>query len=194
MRMSRPHFGAHRAPRLEIGLRAVHAQPFAQPIAEAHVLEHDRHFVKIARGDHRQHRARLDVAEHGDLLAHVLVDRMIAAGDDGVRQDAHAAQVAHAVLRRFGLDLAGGADHGQERDVNIERVFAAEIVAHLANGLEEGRRLDVADGAADLDEHDVGRAALGDQADAALDFVRDVRDDLNRLAEVIAAALLRQNF
>ena len=39
------------------------------------------------------------------------------------------------------------------------RVLAADVLAELADGLEERQALDVADRAADLDEHDVDVAA-----------------------------------
>src|SRR5918996_1573807 len=55
---------------------------------------------------------------------------------------------------------------------------------------EERQRLDVADRAADLGDDDVDVVGLGDQADAVLDLVGDVRDDLHGAAEVVAAALL----
>lgn len=70
-----------------------------------------------------------------------------------------------------------------------EDVVPAHLVADLADGLQERQRLDVADGAADLgddDVHRVGRHA----ADAVLDLVGDVRDDLHGVAQVLAAALL----
>jgi hypothetical protein len=40
--------------------------------------------------------------------------------------------------------------------VQEEDVVAAEVVADLTGGLEERQRLDVADGAADLGDDDVG--------------------------------------
>jgi hypothetical protein len=73
--------------------------------------------------------------------------------------------------------------------VHDEDVVAADLVADLAYGFEEGKRLDVAHGAADLgddDVHVVGRHA----PDAVLDLVGDVRDDLHGVAEVVAAPLL----
>jgi len=48
--------------------------------------------------------------------------------------------------------------------------------------------LDVTHGAADLDHRHVSAATA--EADAALDLVRDVRDDLDGAAEVVAVALL----
>jgi hypothetical protein len=83
-----------------------------------------------------------------------------------------------------------GADVGHQRDVQEEAVVAADVVADLAGGLEERQRLDVADGAADLGDHDVAGRRVAPSADAVLDLVGDVRDDLHGVAEVLAAALL----
>src|SRR6185436_18216425 len=96
--------------------------------------------------------------------------------------------------------LAGRANRRQPGDVDVEDVAAADVLAHLADRLEEWQRLDVADRAADLDDHDaVGRqpargdrpgALSRDARDALLDLVRDVRDDLDGPTEVVAATLL----
>src|SRR5439155_12418052 len=53
--------------------------------------------------------------------------------------------------------------------------------------------LDVADGPADLDDDHVRIALAGDTSDPLLDLVRNVRDDLDSAAEVIAPALLRDH-
>ena len=74
-----------------------------------------------------------------------------------------------------------------------EAVVAADVVAHLARCLEERQRLDIADGAADLGDHDVHRIAVITAPhcpDPVLDLVGDVRDHLHGVAEVVAAALL----
>ena len=68
------------------------------------------------------------------------------------------------------------------------RVLAADVLAELADRFEERQALDVADRAADLDEHDVDVAA--DRADAVLDLVGDVRNHLHGPAEVVAAPFL----
>ncbi len=71
-------------------------------------------------------------------------------------------------------------------------VLAAQFLAHLADGLEEGQRLDVAHRAADLDDGHVG--AVGrDLAHGVLDLVGDVGNDLDGLAQVVAAALLQDD-
>ena len=65
----------------------------------------------------------------------------------------------------------------------------SDVDGELADRLEERQRLDVADGAADLGDHEVDVARLGDQGDALLDLVGDVGHDLDGAAEVVAAAL-----
>jgi hypothetical protein len=73
-------------------------------------------------------------------------------------------------------------------DVDEDGVVAAEVLAHLANGFQEGQRFDVADRAADLNDR---YFAIGsDLAHRIFDLVGDVRDDLDGLPEVVAAALL----
>ena len=68
------------------------------------------------------------------------------------------------------------------------RALAAELVAELADRLEERQALDVAHRAADLDQDEFLLVGVGD--DEFLDGVGDVRDHLHGGAEIFAAALL----
>ena len=82
--------------------------------------------------------------------------------------------------------------HGTRVRCRKAQLLGPMLQAHLAHRLEEGQRLDVADGAADLDDRHVDLVA-GAAADEVLDLVGDVRDHLHRLAEVVAAALLLEH-
>ncbi len=73
-----------------------------------------------------------------------------------------------------------------------EDVVAADLVPDLAHCLEERQGLDVADRAAHLGDHDVD-IRPGHAPDPRLDLVRDVRDDLHGVAEVLPAPLLRDD-
>ncbi len=103
--------------------------------------------------------------------------------------DADAAQLVDRVLGGLGLQLPGVADVGHERQVDVHDVAPPDVDGELADRLEERQRLDVAHRAADLGDDDVDVRGLGDQADALLDLVGDVGDDLDRRAQVVAAAL-----
>jgi hypothetical protein len=154
--------------------------------------EHERHLVDggpVGGGDDRLGR---DVAEQGDLLAHLAVERHLAAAQQHVGLDADLAQLLDAVLRRLGLHLARRLDVRQQRDVHEQHVTAM-LELELAHRLEERQRLDVADRAADLDDVHVGAGQLAQSQDALLDLVGDVRDHLYGAAEVVAAALARED-
>src|ERR1051325_3023362 len=158
-----------------------------EDLVEALARERERHLVDelhVERGDHR---VVLHVAEERDLLLHVLRDGVLGTAEEDVRLDADLAQFLHGVLRRLRLQLLARLDVGDEREVDVDRVAAADFEAELAEGFQEGERLDVAHRAADLDDDD--GHAFRDVANALLDLVRDVGDDLHRLAEVVAAAL-----
>src|SRR4051794_30404314 len=159
-------------------------------LVEAAVVELKRHFVDRVRGGRRDDSLDGDVTEQRNLLTQVVGHVLIRPGDDHVGLDADAAQLLDRVLRRLRLELARGAERRQQRDVDVEDVAAADVLAHLADGLQERQALDIADRATDLDDDDVSLAVAGDALHALLDLVGYVRDDLDRAAEVVAAALL----
>jgi hypothetical protein len=70
------------------------------------------------------------------------------------------------VLRGLRLLLARRPDERHERHVHVEDVLAADVLAELPDRLEEREDLDVADGAADLGDHDVD-VVVGEAEDAA---------------------------
>ena len=82
-----------------------------------------------------------------------------------------------------------GSEVRHQGDVDVADVVAADVLAELADGLEEREDLDVADGAAHLGDDHVDGVG-GQPLDAVLDLVGDVRDDLHRLAEEVASPLL----
>ena len=171
-------------------VRIAEAELANDDAAESSLLEEKRHFVDRLGGLGGDDGFGRDVREQGDLLADLVAHGMIGAKDDHVRLDADAAQLLDGVLRRLGLELARGGKLGEQRDVDVEDVAPADVLAHLANRLEERQRLDVAHRAAHLDDHDVRVVVAGDTDDPFLDLVRDVGDDLDRPAQVVAAPFL----
>ena len=105
-----------------------------------------------------------------------------------MRLDADRAQFLDRVLRRLGLEFARGRDEGQQRQMDEDDMAARQVVAELADRLEERQAFDVADRAADLDQDEID--AVVALEDEVLDRVGDVRDHLHRRAEEVAAPLL----
>ncbi len=75
--------------------------------------------------------------------------------------------------------------------MDVDRVLARQLVLELADRLEERQAFDVADRAADLDQHEIVVVVAGKHE--LLDGIGDVRHDLDGRAEIIAAPLLGQD-
>ena len=153
-------------------------------------MNHQRHFVNAARVEIFEHAVRRNVAEQADLRAHIARQRLFAAADDDIRLNPQPGQLLDGMLGRLGLQFARRGDIRHERHVDIQRVFAADLVFQLARRFEERQGFDVADRAADLGDDHVRRVLpKGDRQHAALDLVGDMRNDLNRRAQIFALAL-----
>ena len=181
-----------RPPAVEVrhGVGIAQAQLAHHEAAEAEGLELERDLVDRGGRGGRDDRVHVHVREQGDLLADLVRHVAVRAQDDHVGLDADAAQLLDGVLGGLGLELAGRREGRQQRHVDVQDVVAPLVLAHLADGLEERQALDVADGAADLDDDHVRVPVARDARDPLLDLVGDVRDDLDRAAEVVPAPLL----
>mmetsp|Transcript_41611 Transcript_41611/g.97732 ORF Transcript_41611/g.97732 Transcript_41611/m.97732 type:complete len:614 (-) Transcript_41611:2309-4150(-) len=178
-------------PALQVGALGVELELGADELVQPLLVQHARHLVDGVDVPHRDHAVLGHVREEGDLLAFVVGDAAVGAAQQRVGLDADLAQLLHGVLRGLGLEFAGSGDPGHVGQVHEGRVRRAGAQAHLAHGFQEGQGLDVAHGAADL--HDGHVDALGTALDVFLDLVGDVRDHLDGLAEVVAAAFLLQH-
>ena len=154
------------------------------------ILEHQRRLIENGQRAIFDHTVGLDVAEHGDLAEDLRLERLVAAQHDDIRRDAHALQFLDRVLGGLGFVLVAAAQEGDQRHMDEERVLLSLLQADLPGGLQKGLALDIAGRAADLGDDHVGLRRLSDAIDEVLDLLRDVRDDLHRLAEVLAAPLL----
>src|SRR5687767_10809526 len=175
-------------PTFHLRLAGGKVQALQDDAVEPFTGEHEGHLVNaryVLGGDHGLF---VDIAEQRDLALDLLVEEAVGAAEQNVGLDADGAQVPDAMLRRLGLQLAGGADEWHQRQVDVEGVLAADILTQLADGFDERQALDVADRAADLDQNDVDVISNG--ADVVLDLVGDVGDHLHRPPEIVAAPFL----
>ena len=175
-------------PHGKVGRRRADPELLAHDDVEPFGVQHAGDLVDRVRVDGWNDGLGRDVREERDLAPVALRHRTIGAAQHDVRLDADFAQLLHRVLRGLRLHLARGRDVRYERQVDVADVVAAERDAELADGFQERQRFNVAHGSADLHQRDLGIVRAGH--DPALDLVRDVRDDLDRAPEVVAAALL----
>src|SRR5687768_947708 len=181
--------GVHELPPVrEIGFRALETELLQDLLVESLLVEAQRDLIDGAHVGALDDAPELHVAEERDLALHVVRDGALGPHDEAIRLDSDLHEITNRMLRRLGLQLAGRRDERHQGEMHEDRILAADVVPELTDRLEERQRLDVADRAADLHDHDV--VLRGDPADRGLDLVGDVRDDLHGGAEVLAAALL----
>ncbi len=179
-------------PARQIGARLVRQPEMPEQLGvDPLLVVADRHLVDVRGVERRDHGVRLHVALERDLAPGFGRDRPLGAAKQHVGLDADAAQLAHRMLGRLGLELARRGEIGHQRQMHVGDAIAAELEAELADRLEERQALDVADRAADLAEHEIDVVDVGQ--DELLDHVGDVRHHLDRAAEIVAVALAREH-
>ena len=133
--------------------------------------------------------APVHVTEGSDLVQQTLFQVHLRPQDEDVGLDAHALEFLDGVLCRLCLELPGRPEVGDIGQVDADGP-PAQLPAELPDGFHERGAFDVADGTADFRDDEVEIAILGIRRYPPLDFVGDVRDDLDGLAKVVAAAFL----
>jgi hypothetical protein len=99
-------------PRVHSRLGSRQVQALEEDAVEPFARQHERHLVDardVLRGDHG---FLVHVAEEGDLALDLLIEEAIGAAEQDVGLDADCAQVAHAVLRRLGLEFPAAPMNG----------------------------------------------------------------------------------
>src|SRR5580704_4112065 len=179
----------YRVPAAHVGLRR-----WFDPESGQHLLVQPSRVIGVRyfvdRGDVAgfSHRVFAHVAEEPDLAPLLARDLAIGAAEKDVRLDADRAQFLDRMLGGLGLQFARAWNERQQREMNVDRVPARQFIAELADRLKKGEAFDIADGASDLDEDEIGALVAAEHE--SLDRIGDVWNDLDGRAKVIAAAFL----
>ena len=138
------------------------------------------------------HRVRGNVTHMRNLALEPSAQWLLASTHNDVWLDTARTQFSHAVLRRLCLLFAAWANERHQGHVQVTDIVTASFITELTDGLQEGQNLDVTNGSAHFSNHNIC-VFSGDAPDTTLDFVGDVRNDLNSLAEVITTSFSSQN-
>ena len=180
----------------EVSGRRIKTELFTDDVVHALRVQHEGHFVNglgVGDADHAVHR---DVAEESDLGAFAFGNVAFGAAKQEIGVHTLFSELLHGVLRGLGFEFPGSGHIRAQRQMHKAGVAAAHTETHLAHRFNERQRLNVAHRAADFHNGDVTLSAagiFGSALDEFLDFVGDVGNHLNGLAEVFAAAFLLKN-
>ncbi|MPM81263.1 hypothetical protein SDC9_128315 [bioreactor metagenome] len=182
----------HGGPLPQVGLGRDETQAAADHLVQALLLQQQWNLVQRLGGGVLNDAVGLNVAEQGNLPAHVAADRGVAPADQNIGLDAQRQKLLYRVLSGLALQFAAAGDLNDERHVDKDHVALGLLRAHLADGLQEGLGLNIAHGAADFADDHVHVVARH-RVHPALDFVGDVGDDLDGGSQIIAPPLPVEN-
>ena len=182
--------GEHLHPFAHVDLLWIEMEDAADHRRKVALFQHERRFVEDGNGEIFDAALRFDVAEHRDFVLNIAGHGFVHARHDDVGRNAHPLQFLHRMLGGLGLEFVRPRDIGHQGDVDETAVLPPDFPRHLADGFDEGLAFDVARRPADLGDDHVGVGGLAHLVDEGLDLVGDVGNDLHRLAEILAAALL----
>ena len=183
----------HCGPVGKVGFRRFYAQFAAYHFGKMRFFQHERRFVKYRQRDVFDNAILFYVAEQRNLCENTFFQRFVAAQDDNVRVYAHALQFFDRMLGGFGLVFLRAVQIRHERYVDEQAVFAPDLQRDLSHRFDERLRFDIAYGAADLGNNDVGVGMFAHVIYEFLYLVGDMRYHLNGGAQVFAAALFVQH-
>lgn len=161
-------------------------------LVEMLLVHFEGHLIYRGHVDRLDYGIRGHVAEKSDFATHVDGNVFFGAEHEDVGLDAHFLQFLHRVLRGLGFQFLCSGDVGHIGEVDAEAVLA-KFPTELAHGFEIGKRLDVADSAADFSDDEIEIAGVAEQLYVSLDFVGDMRHNLYGLAKIVAATFLIDN-
>ncbi len=179
----------HGVPAAHVGLRRrLDAEGGEHLVVEPGGVIGARHVIDRADVARLDHRAFAHVAEQAELAALLARDFAVGAAQQDIRLDADRAQLLDRMLRRLGLQLAGRGNIGQQRQVDIDAWPRGSSLPSWRIASKNGRP-SMSPTVPPISTSTKSTALIAVE-DEFLDRVGDVRNDLHRAAEIIAAPLL----
>ena len=137
---------------LRRGIDAKGGQDFR--IQTLFVIGH-RHIVDVCHIQSLDNGRFPHITKQRELSALFLGNGSVSAHEQNVGRDTDGAQFLYRMLRRLGLQFAGGRYVRHQCEMDIDRLPARQVVAKLADRFEERHRLDIANCAADFAKHEI---------------------------------------
>ena len=91
------------------------------------------------------------------------------------------------MLGRLGFQFACRIDKGYQSQMDKQGIFPAHVLPQLANGLQEGKRLDVTHGPPNFNDGQI--RVPTNLLNGRLDFVGHMRNHLYRLTQIVTPTL-----
>ena len=184
----------HRLPLAQIRLGRGQPQLPADHCGQIRLFQIEGGLIENGKGQVLYDTVRLHIAEVRDLAEDFQVcDGLVTAQNNDVRGNPQPLQLFYGVLGGLRFVLSRRFQIGDQSDMDEQGVPRPHLMAYLPDGFNKGLALDIADGPADLSDHNIGRCLAAHIVDKPFDLIRNVRDGLDGGPQIRAPALLRDD-
>src|SRR3972149_1965752 len=181
-------------PAPQVGPRALDIQFLNDNLVQLLTFEDKRHLIDRTHVASFNDRLGLNITEERNLLFQIQRERPLRSANQNIRLEPNLQQGFDAMLRRLCLELTRGPYVRDQSDVDIDRIPMAYTQRELPDCLKKRQAFDITDRAANLGDDDVVFPCSSNVRNAALDFIGNMRNDLNGGAEIIPFSFLGDNF
>ena len=133
----------------------------------------------------------LNICEQRNFCANVIIVRFFRATDQDIRLNSDLPKFGCSMLGRFCFQFTRCPDVWNISQENKERICITHIETKLANSFQERKTFDITDSSANFrNDYFIINSNFMDQT---FNLVRDMRNDLNGLAEKFSFPFFLQN-
>ncbi|MNZ85368.1 hypothetical protein D3C78_1041570 [compost metagenome] len=149
-----------------------------------------RNLIKAVRIAALYNRVRINVTEQSDLRLHVIRQFMFRTAHDDVWLNTDTAQFFYAMLSRFRFHFACSFNIWNKRNMNVHNILTTDVALNLTDGFQKRQTFDVSYSSSDFCNNHVRTGFTTCTEYTFLNFVRNMRNNLYRPAQIFTTALL----
>jgi len=165
---------------------------FQDNAVQSFVRKQERYFINAVEGFIFDNGFFINIAEQSQLIFHFIRQGPFCTANDDIRLNANTAQFFDTVLCRFCLQFAGSANVRYQCNVNVEHVVTADFLLDLTDCFEERQAFDIAYSTANFRNDDIGIIVIPYAIYTFFNFIGNVGNDLDGVAQIIAAPFFLQ--
>ncbi|MNO99707.1 hypothetical protein D3C76_914830 [compost metagenome] len=118
---------------------------------------------------------------------------MLCAAHDNIWLNTDTTEFFYTMLSRFSFHFTCSFNVWNERYMNIHHILTTDVALDLTNGFQERQALDITDSSANFRNNYIRTRFTASAEDTLFNFVRDMRNNLYRSAQIFTAAFFANN-
>ncbi|MNZ84282.1 hypothetical protein D3C78_1030330 [compost metagenome] len=138
-------------------------------------------------------RIRINITEKGNLCLHVIGQFMLCTTYDNIWLNTDTPEFFYTVLSRLGFYFTCSFDIRNERYMNVHHVLTTDVALNLTDSFQERQAFDITDSSANFRNNYIRTRFTTSAEYAFFNFVRNMRNNLYRSAQIFTTTFFANN-